>query len=68
MLNGARKNLSNLVLNIVTYLWDTTLEVVSKPFLSSKDCVAHPLKMLTGNDRSQKSKKMDFIISFNFEL
>jgi hypothetical protein len=30
MLNGARKNLSNLVLNIVTYLWDTTLEVVSK--------------------------------------
>jgi hypothetical protein len=25
MLNGARKNLSNLVLNIVTYLWDTTL-------------------------------------------
>jgi hypothetical protein len=23
-LNGARKNLSNLVLNIVTYLWDTT--------------------------------------------
>jgi hypothetical protein len=31
MLNGARKNLSNLVLNIVTYLWDTKLEVVSKP-------------------------------------
>jgi hypothetical protein len=26
MLNGARKKLSNLVLNIVTYLWDTTLE------------------------------------------
>jgi hypothetical protein len=25
MLNGARKNHSNLVLNIVTYLWDTTL-------------------------------------------
>jgi hypothetical protein len=25
MLNGARKNLSNLVLNIITYLWDTTL-------------------------------------------
>jgi hypothetical protein len=24
MLNGARKNLSNLVLNIVTYCWDTT--------------------------------------------
>jgi hypothetical protein len=30
MLNGARKNLSNLVLNCVTYLWDTTLE---KPFI-----------------------------------
>jgi hypothetical protein len=29
MLNGARKNLSNLVLNIVTYLWDTPLEAVS---------------------------------------
>jgi hypothetical protein len=28
MLNGARKNLSNLMLNIVTY---NTLEVVSKP-------------------------------------
>jgi hypothetical protein len=26
MLNGALKNLSNLVLNFVTYLWDTTLE------------------------------------------
>jgi hypothetical protein len=25
MLNGARKNLSNLVLNIVIYLWDTTI-------------------------------------------
>jgi hypothetical protein len=25
MLNGARKNLSNLVLNFVTYLRDTTL-------------------------------------------
>ncbi len=33
MLNGARKNLSNLVLNFVTYLWDTTLEVVSKTLL-----------------------------------
>jgi hypothetical protein len=31
MLNGARKNLSNLVLNCGTYLWDKTLEVVSKP-------------------------------------
>jgi hypothetical protein len=31
MLNGARKNLSNLVLNFVTYLRDTTLEVISKP-------------------------------------
>jgi hypothetical protein len=31
MLNGAHKNLSNLVLNFVTYLWDTTLEVVLKP-------------------------------------
>jgi len=30
MLNGARKNLSNFVLNFVTYLWDTTLEAVSK--------------------------------------
>jgi hypothetical protein len=26
MLNGTRKNLSNLVLDFVTYLWDTTLE------------------------------------------
>jgi hypothetical protein len=31
MLNGTHKKLSNLVLNFVTYLWDTTLEVVSKP-------------------------------------
>jgi hypothetical protein len=29
MLNGARKNLSNLVLNFATYLWDTTLATVS---------------------------------------
>ena len=36
MLNGARKNLSNLVLNCVTYLWDTTLEVVSKPQIRLK--------------------------------
>jgi hypothetical protein len=36
MLNGARKNLSNLVLNIVTYLWDTTLELVSKPQIRLK--------------------------------
>jgi hypothetical protein len=27
MLDGARKNLSNLVLNIVTYLWDITLAI-----------------------------------------
>jgi hypothetical protein len=36
MLNGALKNLSNLVLNIVTYLWDTTLEVVSNPQIRLK--------------------------------
>jgi hypothetical protein len=30
MLHGARKNLSNLVLDFVTYLWDTTLEAISK--------------------------------------
>jgi hypothetical protein len=37
MLNGARKNLSNLVLNCVTYLRDTTLlEVVSKPQIRLK--------------------------------
>jgi hypothetical protein len=37
MLNGAHKNLSNLVLYYVTYLWDTTLlEVVSKPHLRFK--------------------------------
>jgi hypothetical protein len=30
MLNGARKNLSNLWLNFVTYLRDTTLEAFSK--------------------------------------
>jgi hypothetical protein len=29
MLNGARKNLSNLVLNCVTYLWDTIPELIS---------------------------------------
>jgi hypothetical protein len=32
MLNGARKNLSNLVLNIVTYLWETTLAISFKKF------------------------------------
>jgi hypothetical protein len=31
MINGTRKNLSNLLLNFVTYLRDTTLEVDSKP-------------------------------------
>jgi hypothetical protein len=36
MLNGTRKNLSNLVLNFVTNLWDTTLEVVSKPQIRPK--------------------------------
>ncbi len=36
MLNGARKNLSNLVLNCVTYLWYTKLEVVSKPQIRLK--------------------------------
>jgi hypothetical protein len=36
MLNGVRKNLSNLVLNIVTYLWVTTLEMVSKPQIKLK--------------------------------
>jgi hypothetical protein len=36
MLNGARKNLSNLVLNFVTYLWDTTLEVALKPQIRLK--------------------------------
>jgi len=30
MLNGARKTLSNLLLNFVTYLRDTTLEAFSK--------------------------------------
>jgi hypothetical protein len=36
MLNGTRKKLSNLVLNFATYLWDTTLEVVSKPQIRLK--------------------------------
>jgi hypothetical protein len=36
MLNGARKSLSNLVLNFVTYLRDTTLEAVSKPQIRLK--------------------------------
>jgi hypothetical protein len=36
MLNGACKNLSNLVLNTATYSWDTTLEVVSKPQIRPK--------------------------------
>jgi hypothetical protein len=31
MLNGAHKNLSNLIMNCVTYLQDTILEVASKP-------------------------------------
>jgi hypothetical protein len=36
MLNGARKNLSNLLLNFVIYLQNTTLEVVSKPQIRLK--------------------------------
>jgi hypothetical protein len=36
MLNGARKNLSNLVLNFVIFLRDTTLEVVSKSQIRPK--------------------------------
>jgi hypothetical protein len=48
MLNGARKTLSNLVLNIVTYLWDTTLEVVSKPQVR--------LKSNTQTDEKAKAK------------
>jgi hypothetical protein len=36
MLNGARKNLSNLSLSFVIYLRDTTLEVVSKPRIRLK--------------------------------
>jgi hypothetical protein len=40
MLNGARKNLSNLVLNLVTYLWDTTLEAISKIHLTPNYGVA----------------------------
>jgi hypothetical protein len=36
MLNGARKNLSNLVLNFVTYLRDAILEAVSKPQIRLK--------------------------------
>ncbi len=37
MLNGAHKNLSNLLLNFVTYLRDTTLEVISKMQITFKD-------------------------------
>jgi len=33
MLNGTRKNLSNLVLNFVTYLWDTTLASALNPYI-----------------------------------
>jgi hypothetical protein len=57
MLNGARKNLSNLVLNIVTYLWDTTLEVVLKPHfihsggLRPNGCVANLFKMYCSSRR-----------------
>jgi hypothetical protein len=29
-LNGARKNLSNLELNFVTYLWDITMKPILK--------------------------------------
>jgi len=32
MLKGARKSLPNLVLNCATYLWDKTLEPISKLF------------------------------------
>jgi hypothetical protein len=37
MLNGARKNLSNLVLNFVTYLWNTTLEAISEMQITFED-------------------------------
>jgi hypothetical protein len=37
MFNGARKNLSNPVLNFVTYLWDTTIEAISKMQITFKD-------------------------------
>jgi hypothetical protein len=36
MLDGVRKNFSNLLPYFVTYLWDTTLEGVSKPQIRQK--------------------------------
>jgi hypothetical protein len=55
MLNGVHKKISNLVMNYVTYLRDTTLEVVSKPHLrpysrvtnGSAELVTDLLNMLT---------------------
>ena len=37
MLDGARKNLSNLVLNFRIYLWDLALEAISKMQITFKD-------------------------------
>jgi hypothetical protein len=42
MLNGARKNLSNLWLNLVTYLWDTTPGLKNDPALYNLDKFKKP--------------------------
>jgi hypothetical protein len=53
MLNGARKNLSNLVLNCVTYLWDTTLKTC--PLLNHRqrlvDDTNHFVNLFPGNNK-----------------
>jgi hypothetical protein len=40
MLNGARKNLPNLVLSFVSCLWDTTLVAISKMHFTRQSTLA----------------------------
>jgi hypothetical protein len=47
MLNGARKNLSNLVLNCVTYLWDNNARSGFKTPSKAQWLRCRPPKMLT---------------------
>jgi hypothetical protein len=60
MLNGAYKNLSNLVLNFVTYLRDKTLEVVSKPqirFKSKRHTLINTIRCVIPPTRGRKPMK-----------
>jgi hypothetical protein len=51
MLNGARINLSNLVLNFVSYFWDMTLEAISKMQTPFKD---KPATLTAGKARADE--------------